>query len=63
MWYHFREPTKMVADGHKKAQFRIEHLTGALRYGLTIMRFGTANMGRIFEINKKNHPIFAAHLK
>ena len=32
----------------KKAQFRIEHLTGALRYGLTIMVFGTANISIVF---------------
>ena len=35
--YHFRDPTKMTPMDTKKAQFRIEHLTGAPRYGLTIM--------------------------
>lgn len=34
--YYFRDLTKMIPMDTKKAQFRIEHLTGARRYRTTI---------------------------
>ena len=50
--YHFPDVGNMIPMDIKKAQFRIEHLTGYPADMINMFKFGTANMGIIIGMAK-----------